>query len=90
MPPRCLAPLRETPPAPARPTRGRAVLSEPDDLEQIIGIGPSTKRVLVGAGFMTFDAIATSAPEQLNDALGDLARFANVDHWIRQAQELAS
>ena len=61
----------------------------PDDLERIVGIGPSTAEVLSSAGFTTFDALAGCSPDELNDVLGDLARFANVEHWIRQASEFA-
>lgn len=60
-----------------------------DDLEQIVGIGPSTSKVLQDAGIMSFYQIAQATPKELNEVLGDLSRFANVEHWIRQAKGLA-
>jgi predicted flap endonuclease-1-like 5' DNA nuclease len=80
------APKPEPTPAPRRV----ATPSEPDDLTQIVGIGPSTSQVLANAGIVSFAQLATSTPEDLNGVLGELARFANVKHWIKQANELLS
>jgi predicted flap endonuclease-1-like 5' DNA nuclease len=77
---------RERAPAPeVRPVSRRG---EPDDLERIIGIGPSTKQVLYEAGLFYFEDLASKEPESVKRLLGPLARFANVEHWIAQAKGL--
>lgn len=70
------------------PQRRKKPGEEPDDLELIVGIGPSTKEVLYGSGLYYFHDLAEISPEGLKQNLGNLARFANVEHWIEQAQEL--
>ena len=61
---------------------------DPDDLERIVGVGPSTKQVLYEAGLFYFQDLARMSPEAVTNMLGSLARFANVEHWIEQAQQL--
>lgn len=78
------SPAQQPPDSPYKTPR------EPDDLERIVGIGPSTKEVLYEAGLFYFDDLATMSPDSVTEMLGNLARFANVEHWIEQAREIIS
>lgn len=75
--------------AKAEPSKPKSVkVQRVDDLEKIVGVGPSTKRVLNQAGVTNFAHLAGASADDLNAILGDLSRFANVDHWIRQANAI--
>ena len=86
------APPQASPKAPEQlaehPRESQQGPRNPDDLEEIIGIGPSTKKVLYEAGLFYFKDLATMSPEAVTDMLGELAKFANVEYWIEQAQQL--
>ena len=72
-------------PAPAPETAA----SEPahDDLTELKGIGPSMQRRLHKANIFTYAQLAESKPEELRQALGEVASLANVEEWIEQARE---
>jgi predicted flap endonuclease-1-like 5' DNA nuclease len=59
-----------------------------DDLTEIVGIGPSTTLVLRAAGIRSFVDIANASPEQMREALGELARFSNIEYWADQARRI--
>jgi len=59
-----------------------------DDLTYIPGIGKGMQQRLNEAGFHSFAHVARSSPDILCDALGNLARLANVEDWIEQAKRL--
>lgn len=60
-----------------------------DDLTSIQGVGKGMQERLNEAGLYSFAQVARSSPDILCDALGNLARLANVETWIEQAKELA-
>jgi predicted flap endonuclease-1-like 5' DNA nuclease len=73
--------------APERPI----VPEEPgreDDLTEIVGIGPSTTLVLRAAGIKSFVDIANASSEEMREALGELARFSNIEYWADQARRI--
>jgi predicted flap endonuclease-1-like 5' DNA nuclease len=61
---------------------------EPDDLTQINGIGPVMSRRLNEAGIFTFAKLASSTIEEFRRALGESARLANFEMWIKEARKL--
>ena len=60
-----------------------------DDLTSIQGIGKGMQERLNEAGLYSFAHVARSTPDILRNALGNLARLADVEDWIEQAKELA-
>jgi predicted flap endonuclease-1-like 5' DNA nuclease len=64
------------------------VQAEPDDLTQISGIGPVMSKRLNDAGIFTFAKLASSTIEKLRGTLGESARSANLEIWIKEAREL--
>ncbi len=60
-----------------------------DNLTVIRGIGIVTQNQLYKAGIKTYAALADARPEELREALGDVARGAKIERWIAQARELA-
>ncbi len=64
------------------------VQAEPDDLTQINGIGPVMSKHLNDAGIFTFAKLASSTIEKLRESLGESARLANLEMWIKEAREL--
>jgi len=87
-------PQQEEPKLPAkeekrlrRPEAKPAVIV-PDDLTTIQGIGPGMQERLKEAGIYSFAMLARSTPDELRQALGRLARLADVDRWIEEAREL--
>lgn len=78
--------------APA-PHRGAAPdLDEPDDLTQIEGIGPKYREALISAGITTFDQLAASSQDELEQIVKDagMRRAASMDTWIEQAKLAAA
>jgi predicted flap endonuclease-1-like 5' DNA nuclease/gas vesicle protein len=76
--------------APLKVRRKTKVREEPDDLTQLHGIGPTISNRLNAAGIFTFAKLASSSIDQLRKALGESAKFANLEMWIKQAGELSS
>jgi len=83
--------------APPTPSRKRAAekvrrpakaQAKPDDLTQINGIGPVMSKRLNKAAIFTFSKLASSTMAELRKALGESARFANLEMWIKEAREL--
>ncbi|MEJ2754009.1 MAG: helix-hairpin-helix domain-containing protein, partial [Chloroflexota bacterium] len=62
--------------------------SEPDNFEPLVGIGPVLERRLYAAGICTFEALAASTVELLEEVCHAPA-FQHVDYgrWIEQARE---
>jgi Fe-S oxidoreductase/predicted flap endonuclease-1-like 5' DNA nuclease/nitrate reductase gamma subunit len=69
---------------------GTAVLATPDNLQLIVGVGPTLEKVLVDAGITTFAQLAAMTVQQVQDVLPDLhdARVERED-WLGQARRLA-
>ena len=65
--------------------------SEPDNFEPLVGIGPVLERRLYAAGICTFEALAASTVELLQEVCHAPA-FQHVDYgrWIEQAKEQLS
>jgi predicted flap endonuclease-1-like 5' DNA nuclease len=63
---------------------------KPDYLTQINGIGPVMSQRLNKAAIFTFSKLASSTIPELQKALGESARFANLEMWIKEARELRS
>ena len=59
-----------------------AIPSEPDDLTQIKGIGPTFARRLKEAGIVTYRQLARTTPD-------DLEQRPGVDEWVEEAAQLA-
>lgn len=72
----------------ATPASNRESESSSAELTEIVGIGPSTSDVLKRSDYTTVRELADATPEELRDALDDLAPFSNVEHWIEQARDL--
>jgi large subunit ribosomal protein L27 len=67
-------------------------VAEADDLKIIEGIGPKLEEVFNAAGINTFQEMASSSVEKLNQILEDAgSRYASKDPtpWIEKAKELA-
>ena len=69
----------------ATPTAAPA--PEPDDLTNLVGIGPKAAKALAAAGITTFDALAAAGEPQLRKALHaqDMTAPANIATWPMQA-----
>jgi predicted flap endonuclease-1-like 5' DNA nuclease len=68
------------------------VRAGPDDLKQIVGIGPVIEDLLHGLGITTFEQLASlSAGEvdRIGDLLGAFRERVRRDGWVEQAAELA-
>ena len=64
----------------------------PDDLKQIIGIGPVIEDLLHGLGITTFEQLAALSEEEVDrigDLLGAFRERIRRDGWTEQAAELA-
>jgi len=61
-----------------------------DDLTQINGIGPVMSRCLNKAGIFTFAKLASITTEEIRGALGQSAKFANFERWVKEAGKLSS
>ena len=48
------------------------------------------QRRLYKANIFTYTQLAESKPEELRQALGEVASLANVEEWIEQARALVS
>jgi len=68
--------------------RPAKIQTEPDDLTLINGIGPVMSKRLNKAGVFTFLKLASSSPEELRVAMGESARFAKLEIWIKDAGKL--
>jgi len=62
----------------------------PDDLTEINGIGLAMSKHLNDAGIFTFAKLASSTIEEIRGALGQSAKFANFETWIKEAGKLSS
>lgn len=60
-----------------------------DQLTVIKGIGPRLQSKLYLAGVHTYADLAESDPAKLREILGQAARTASVENWIKQAKKLA-
>ena len=64
----------------------------PDDLKEIIGIGPVIEGLLHGQGITTFEQLAALSDEDVDRVgalLGAFHERIRRDRWIEQAAELA-
>lgn len=62
---------------------------QPDDLQNIEGIGPKIGELLQNAGITTYWQLADTTPERLKELLtaaGKRFAIANPDHWPQQAR----
>jgi predicted flap endonuclease-1-like 5' DNA nuclease len=59
-------------------------------LTAIRGIGIAAQNRLYRAAIKSYAQLAGASPEQVQAILGKLARGADVEDWIAQAQDLAS
>ncbi len=71
------------------PSSERAAEPTRDDLTQIRGLGAAMERRLTQAGIVSFAELATRTPDELRKALGEAARAAKVNEWIKQARQLS-
>ncbi|MBM3695062.1 MAG: hypothetical protein FJW79_03900 [Actinobacteria bacterium] len=72
--------------------RRGAVHEGPDDLKQIVGIGPVIEDLLHGLGITTFEqlaALSAADEEQIGELLGNFRERIERDRWVEQAAELA-
>lgn len=67
-----------------------AVVTAPDNLQLIVGVGPTLEKVLLDAGVTTFEQLAGLSVQQVQDILPDLhdSRVERED-WLGQARTLA-
>jgi Fe-S oxidoreductase/nitrate reductase gamma subunit len=74
-----------------RGVTGIATVVSSDDLKLLVGIGPAIEQILNDAGIQTFEQLANSTLEQLQDMLPDLhdGRVERED-WLGQAARLVS
>ncbi len=84
------APVSPPPvPVPAPPSRA-AVRPKPDDLKDIIGIGPKIAQILNEQGIFTFDQLATAEVSFLERLLEEREwHMADPSTWPAQARDLA-
>ncbi len=71
----------------------RARLAGGDDLQQIVGIGPSLERRLKQHGITTFQQIASWSEidiERISKELGPFAHRIRRDRWIEQARRVGA
>jgi Fe-S oxidoreductase/nitrate reductase gamma subunit len=67
-----------------------AVVTEPDNLRLMVGIGPAIEQILHDAGILTFEQLAAKSVKELQDILPDLhdSRVERED-WVGQARRFA-
>ena len=59
----------------------------PDDLKKIEGIGPKVEKILNNAGVMTFGALASADPAELEKKLDQAGlQMMDPEGWIEQAK----
>lgn len=82
-----VAPLVSAPAAPAQPAE-----LPPDDLKEIVGIGPILEHTLQSLGLKTFAQIATITPEDIAMLIvkvdSSIAERVLRERWVEQAREL--
>ena len=64
----------------------------PDDLKEVIGIGPVIEDLLHGLGITTFEELAALSEDEVDrigDLLGAFRERIRRDRWVEQAVELA-
>ena len=86
-------PRQPRPPrAPSRPAAAAAPAGKPDDLTQLVGVGPKASAALAAAGLTTYAALADANEPEIRHALhaADMAPPANVGTWPMQASFAAS
>lgn len=69
-----------------------AVREGPDDLKEVIGIGPVIENLLHGLGITTFEELAALSEDEVDrigDLLGAFRERIRRDRWVEQAVELA-
>jgi predicted flap endonuclease-1-like 5' DNA nuclease len=82
-------------PAPDSPPTARDINDTPshsvahDNLTVIHGIGSKIQYRLRQTGITTLKQLAESSPDELRNALEDMAPSANLQDWIDQAKELS-
>jgi predicted flap endonuclease-1-like 5' DNA nuclease len=65
------------------------VVSLPDDLTAIHGIGPSSRKKFDAAGITSFAQLAEIDRDELSAIVGPtVTRLSNLDEWIEQAKQL--
>ncbi len=79
-------------PAEEAPAEAPAPVASPDDLTQLVGVGPKASEALAAAGITTYAALAEVNEPQVRHALhaADMAPPANVGTWPMQASYAAS
>ena len=82
-----VAPVVSAPVTPAAP-----VELPPDDLKEIVGIGPILEHTLQSLGLKTFAQIATITPEDIAMLIvkvdSSIAERVLRERWVEQAREL--
>ena len=83
---------RGAPAEEAAPAEAPAPAASPDDLTQLVGVGPKASEALAAAGITTYAALAEVNEPQVRHALhaADMAPPANVGTWPMQASYAAS
>lgn len=77
---------REEQHAHAEPAEPAPVMSKPDDLTSIEGIGPKVAKLLEGIGITTFQQLAVSDLGKLREALdGAGYKYMEPAGWVEQA-----
>lgn len=74
-----------------RPVAGVAANTAPDDLEDIVGVGPKLNALLIERGITTFRQVAVMTDDEvdlLDDSLPDFNGRVRRENWVRQAGEL--
>jgi predicted flap endonuclease-1-like 5' DNA nuclease len=86
-----------TPPPPptlatVAPSPSQPVELPPDDLKEIVGIGPILEHTLQSLGLRTFAQIATITPEDIAMLIvkvdSSIAERVLRERWVEQAREL--
>ena len=75
--------------APGKKASENAPAGEPDDLQEISGIGPTFSRRLQTAGVHTFADLAALSPEEAREKAGAQVWQADTANWVAQAREKA-
>lgn len=69
-----------------------AVRQGPDDLKEVVGIGPVIENLLHGLAITTFEQLAALSEDEVSrigDLLGAFRERIRTDRWVEQAAELA-
>lgn len=75
----------------AAPVTGVAATTAPDDLKDIVGVGPKLNALLIERGITTFRQIAVMTDaevDELDDSLPDFQGRVRREEWVRQSGEL--